>query len=146
MKKILIVCLVAMFAIACAEKETPAPKSDVLTVKRNGEVIYADNDIEWRLVANAAAVTPPMFDLFMDGTRFMEAMPMLDMEVNSIENQHSNPQKHFLYEAEAVVPSIRGNLMPNYTLTNFRCEAEGWVVLKVSFTCMGCDVTYKKSL
>ena len=30
MKKILMMCLVALFAIACNDKEAPAPKDDVL--------------------------------------------------------------------------------------------------------------------
>ncbi len=122
------------------------PARDALVVKRGGAVVYTDNEAKWRFVPNLAAVTPAQFDLFMDGTRFVEQMPLLDMEVMGMVNQHANPDQNFLYAADAVVPSIKGNPMPNYTLTNFRCEMESWAVLRVSFECMGCQVSYMKYL
>ena len=122
------------------------PARDALVVKRGGAVVYTDSEAKWRFEPNLAAVTPAQFDLFMDGTRFVEQMPLLDMEVRGMVNQHAKPEQNFLYEAAAVVPSIKGNPMPNYTLTNFRCEMESWAVLKVSFECMGCKVNYMKYL
>ena len=96
-------------------------------------MVFTDNEVTWRVVPSLAEVTPALYNLYMDGTRFVEAMPLLDMEVLDLANQHSNPEKHFLHEAESVVPSIMGNPMPRYTLTNFSCEVENWEVLKVSF-------------
>ncbi len=139
-------CVVALVAIACGDKEPFIEKPDVLTVKQNGEVVYSDNEVVWRLVHNMAEVTPALFDLFMDGTRFVEAMPLLDMEVLGMTNQHDNPEDFFAYSADAVVPNIKGNPMPNYTLTNFRCEVEYGEVMEVSFTCIGHDVTYVRNL
>lgn len=146
MKKILMMCVVALATIACGDKEPLIEKPDVLTVKQNGEAVYTDNEVTWRIVPSAATVTPALYSLYMDGTRFVEAMPMLDMEVLDLANQHAKPEEHFLHEAESVVPSIKGNPMPRYTLTNFRCEVTDWEVLKVSFTCVGYDVTYVKNL
>ena len=146
MKKILMMCVVALFAIACGDKEPMIEKPDVLTVKQSGETVYTDNEVTWRIVPSVATVTPALYDLHMDGTRFVEAMPMLDMEVLNLANQHVKPAEHFLHEAESVVPSIMGNPLPRYTLTNFRCEVTNWEVLKVSFTCVGYDVTYVKNL
>lgn len=122
------------------------PARDALIVKRGDAVVYSDNEAKWRMQMNLAAVTPAQFDLYMDGTRFMAQMPLLDMQVSGMTNQHPKPEQNFLYEAESVVPSIMGNPMPNYTLTNFRCELESWAVLKVSFECMGCRVSYVKYL
>ncbi|MBQ2703319.1 MAG: BACON domain-containing protein [Alistipes sp.] len=122
------------------------PARDALIVKRGGAVVYTDSEAKWRFEPSLATVTPALYDLYMDGTRFVEQMPLLDMEVTGMVNQHSNPKQHFLYAADAVVPSIKGNPMPNYTLTNFRCEMESWAVMKVSFECMGCNVSYVKYL
>ena len=122
------------------------PARDPLIVKRGGAVVYSDSAAAWRFEPSLATVTPAQYDLFMDGTRFMEQMPLLDMEVMGMVNQHPKPDNNFLYEAESVVPNIKGNPMPNYTLTNFRCELESWAVLKVSFECMGCQVNYMKYL
>lgn len=121
------------------------PGRDALIVRRGGEVVYTDNEPVWAFISNDMDIEHP-YDLCMDGTRFMEGMPLLDMQVYGMNNMHSDPKNHFYYEAESVVPYIRGNAMPNYTLTDFRCEMENWTVLKVSFTCMGCDVTYVKNL
>ena len=121
------------------------PGRDALIVRRGESVVYSDNDVAWQF-SDTQLDNGKQYHLDMVGTRFMEAMPMLDMEVYNMVNQHSNPTQHFLYEAESVIPSIKGNPMPNYTLTNFRCEVEDWAVLKVSFSCMGCDVTYVKNL
>lgn len=139
-------CVVALAMIACDDKDAGIEKPDVLTVKQSGETVYTDNDVVWRIVPSTATVTPALYDLCMDGTRFVEQMPMLDMEVLGLTNQHAKPEQHFLHKADAVVPSIKGNPMPRYTLTNFCCEVEGWKVLKVSFTCVGYDVTYIKNL
>ena len=119
---------------------------DTLIVKLAGVVVYSDDEVEWRMVPNLADVTPAQYDLYMDGTRFMALMPLLDMEVMAMENQHSQPEQHFLYEKASVVPSIKGNPMPKYTLSNFRCEVTDWSVLKVSFSCKGCDVTYENNI
>ena len=146
MKKILMLCVVVLAMVACGDKEPMVEKPDVLTVKQNGEVVFTDNEVTWRVVPSLAEVTPALYNLYMDGTRFVEAMPLLDMEVLDLANQHSNPEKHFLHEAASVVPSIKGNPMPRYTLTNFSCKVENWEVLKVSFTCVGYDVIYVKNL
>ena len=122
------------------------PARDALVVKRGGAVVYTDSEAKWRFEPSLATVTPAQYDLYMDGTRFVEQMPLLDMEVTGMVNQHAKPDQNFLYESATVVPSIKGNPMPNYTLTNFRCEMESWAVLKVSFECMGCKVNYMKYL
>ena len=119
---------------------------DTLIVKLAGVVVYSDDEVEWRMVPNLADVIPAQYDLYMDGTRFVALMPMLDMEVNGLENQHSQPDQHFLYQTTAIVPSIKGNPMPKYTLSNFRCEVTDWNLLKVWFSCKGYDVTYIKNL
>lgn len=116
----------------------------VLVVRRGGKVKYSDSDVHWRLVADPKG--SENFTLYMDGTRFVAMMPMLDMEVHNLVNQHPDPEHHFLYETRSIVPSIKGNPMPKYTLTNFRCEVEDWEVLRVSFTCKESEATYEKSI
>ena len=147
MKRILIMCVVALAMVSCGiGDENSSTGRAALVVKLGKVVIYSDSDVEWRIEQNLASVIPAQYDLFMDGTRFVSLMPMLDMEVTGMENQHSQPDQHFLYEAESVVPSIKGNPMPKYTLSNFRCEVVDWEILKVSFSCKGYDATYEKSL
>ncbi len=139
-------CMVVLAMVACGDVEPNIEKPDVLTVKQNGTVVYSDNEVVWRLVPSVAEVVPPLFTLCMDGTRFVEAMPLLDMEVLDMPNQHTDPENFFLYEAESVVPSIMNNPMPRYTLTNFRCEVEYGEVMEVSFGCIGYEVKYVKNL
>ncbi len=146
MKRFLMMCAVALAMVACGDVEPNIQKPDVLTVKQNGTVVYSDNEVVWRLVPSVAEVVPPLFTLYMDGTRFVEAMPLLDMEVLDMPNQHSNLEDYFLYEAESVVPSIKGNQMPLYTLTNFRCAVEYGEKMEVTFECKGYEVKYVKNL
>ena len=148
MKKILMMCVVALAMVSCnsGDDVNSSTGRDTLVVKLGRVVIYSDNDVEWRIVQNLACVTPAQYDLYMDGTRFVSLMPMLDMEVLGLENQHSQPDQHFLNEKASIVPSIKGNPMPKYTLSNFRCEVVDWEILKVSFSCKGYDVIYEKSL
>lgn len=138
-------CVAALAMVACGDEEPVMTKPDVLTVKQNGEVVYTDNEVVWRVeLAKIAPGEEQSYNLYMDGTRFVAAMPMLDMEAFGMTNNHTNPEDFFLYTTEALVPSIKGNPMPSHTLTNFRCEIEYDVVMKVSFTCIGYDVTYVK--
>ena len=148
MKKILIMCTVALAMVSCSggDDENSSAGRNTLVVKLGKVVIYSDSDVEWRIVQNLACVTPAQYDLYMDGTRFVSLMPMLDMEVLGLENQHSQPDQHFLYETASIVPSIKGNPMPKYTMSNFRCEVTDWDVLKVRFSCKGYDVTYERAL
>lgn len=141
-------CAIALAMVSCnsGDDVNSSTGRDTLVVKLGRVVIYSDNDVEWRIVQNLACVTPAQYDLYMDGTRFVSLMPMLDMEVLGLENQHSQPDQHFLSEKASIVPSIKGNPMPKYTLSNFRCEVVDWEILKVSFSCKGYDVTYEKSL
>ena len=147
MKRFLIIFAVAMAMVSCSGDGANSKSGrDTLVVKLAGVVVYSDDETVWRIVPNLAEVIPAQYDLYMDGTRFMALMPFLDMEVMAMENQHSEPEQHFLYENASVVPSIKGNPMPKYTLSNFRCEVTDWNVMKVSFTCKGCDVTYENNL
>lgn len=141
-------CTVAFAIASCSgdDNVNPIAGHDALIVKLGGAVVYSDDEVEWRMVPSLAAETPARYDLYMDGTRFMAMMPLLDMEVIAIENQHSQPEQHFFYENASVVPSIKGNPMPKYTLSNFRCEVIDWNLLKVSFSCKGCDVTYENNI
>ena len=147
-KRLVLICLaVAVFVSCSGDDNMDSPSGrDALIVKLGNVVVYSDDEVEWRLEPNLATVTPPLYDLYMDGTRFVALMPMLDMEVNGLENQHGQPDQHFLYQTSAIVPSIKGNPMPKYTLSNFRCEVTDWNLLKVWFSCKGYDVTYIKNL
>jgi hypothetical protein len=148
MKRLFFAVAVTIFSavafVGCEILSRDFSDDDVLVVKQDGKVKYSDSDVRWRLVESPKG--SGSYTLYMDGTRFVSMMPMLDMEVHKLVNQHPDPEHHFLFETKSIVPSIKGNPMPKYTLTNFRCEVEDWEVLRVSFTCKESDATYQKSI
>lgn len=133
----------AMFVFtACDTKEPYLPEEDIdfIEVSQNGTTVFTEQDVEWRLAEQEDGT----YTLYMDQTHFIQAMPMLDMEVRGLVNNYAADyaDTFFKCEAASIVPYYSGREMPSYTLTKFKCEADDNYIT-ASFTCVGYDVKYK---
>lgn len=110
-----------------------------LQVSMNGTVAYEEKDVKWELAYNQEDNT---YTLLMNRTRFIEAMPYLDMEVRGMTNQATFLLDAFLFDDDAIVPYYNGEPMPRYEMTDFHCRIDINGSCEISFTCTGFQVLY----
>lgn len=111
-----------------------------LQVSMNGEVVYEEKDAAvWHLSQNQEDGT---YTLAMNRTRFIEAMPYLDMEVRGMTNMASFPLDAFVFNADSIVPYYNGEPMPRYEMTDFYCKIDIFGAGETTFTCVGFQVRY----
>lgn len=145
MKKILFYAMaaIALFAFAACEKEknqNEGPHNGIaLQVYKGGELVFEDKEVKWHLEEQSEEQT---FTLFMDKTRFVAEMPMLNMEVRGLVNQSTAENVAFQYETDNIIPYYNGAEYPRYVMTNFSCIRDISQNTKVQFTCAGYDVVY----
>lgn len=114
-----------------------------LQVFRDGEMVFDDTNANWTFEKQDDGT----YTLYMNETRFVEAMPMLDMEVRGMENDSASSDDAFNFAAAAIVPYYAGVEYPRYTLTDFSCKvsADG-NNMEVGFNCAGYVVVYTKTI
>ena len=138
----------AMAAIAVIVSTTACQKEKqrigteyeiTLQVSMNGEVVYEEKDVTWNLAYNKEDNT---YTLIMNRTRFIEAMPYLDMEVRGMNNMSTFPLDAFVFNADSIVPYYNGEPMPRYEMTDFYCKIDIFGAGETTFTCVGFQVRY----
>ena len=149
MKRIL--CFIALFTAAvcgtsCERNYGPAPTviSTHLQVFSSGELAFEDYLVKWELEKQQ----DDTYTLYMNDTRFVEGMPMLDMEVRGMVNgAQSEEGLGFSFKTQSIIPYYAGKEYDRYTLTGFSCSASNdGNDMEVTFTCAGYDVTYTQTL
>lgn len=145
MKKV--IYLMAAFAVlalstACNERKYVGSQVDIaLQVYQDGELVFEDKDVSW----NFEQQPDGTFTLFMNKTRFVEAMPMLDMEVRGLVNRSTTADIMFKYETEQTIPYYAGTEFPRYVMTDFSCIIYMSRNAVIRFTCTGYNVIYTET-
>lgn len=145
MKKIIyLIAAVATlaFSTACENKKYVGSKVEkTLSVYQDGELVFEDTDIDWKIERNMEDGT---YTLFMNKTHFVEAMPRLDMEVRGMVNQAETTYYVFKYVTDETIPYWNGEEFPRYVITDFYCAVAITQNAVIEFTCAGYDVYYKE--
>lgn len=148
MKRLLLLCA-ALFALAaCSDNGAQEPEPNTLTVRRDGRVVLTDTGVEWRV-----ALTGGRLDIYLDKTRFIEGMPLLDMALFDVPHGTAGDGT-LTIDLRDIVPrcvmpgTATGTYVPQerYRMTSVEGRIRPEESMALRFDCVGYEVDYKGTL